>query len=333
MSNAGGGPLYFGKLIMTGDPNAGIYAPDGTAIISINQSTGAVTIAGATFNPVDLTTTGSTVIGDAAGDTLSLVALTTVATNQKIQFRDTGIYINSSSDGVLNIVSDTTVAISGAVTMDSTLTLTGKLNLGLNGGAASASGLLMGVGTSLAPATTAVADSKFVEIRTESTATSGDSRGLYLRHAINGAGGGGEVIRAFTKVEAAASTARGAHISIDVATTGTVSGFGAAVDAQVYIGNASITSNLNCVNTEIYADGASTAIAARSASLLRFVVGGNATGVTDILGKASFFRFENAAASGGFVDTDITALTGKAGLRVTDNTGALYGYIPIVTGS
>jgi hypothetical protein len=63
------------------------------------------------------------------------------------------------------------------------------------------------------------------------------------------------------------------------------------------------------------------------------VFGGNATGLADMLGKASFLRFENAAASGGFVDSDITALTGKAGLRVTDNTGALYGYIPIVTGS
>lgn len=43
----------------------------------------------------DLTTTGNTTIGDAAGDTLTINALTTVATNQKIQFRDTGIYINS----------------------------------------------------------------------------------------------------------------------------------------------------------------------------------------------------------------------------------------------
>ena len=44
----------------------------------------------------------------------------TVYTDKKIQFRDTGIYLQSSSDGVLDIVSDTTVAISGAVTLDST---------------------------------------------------------------------------------------------------------------------------------------------------------------------------------------------------------------------
>ena len=214
-----------------------------------------------------------------------------------------------------------------------TLQLGGKMKFALNGGAASASGLLMGVGTSANPATTAAADSIFAEFRTQSSATSGDSRCFYMRHNISGAGGGGEALRSFVKVSAAASTCRGAHISVDVAATGTCSGFGAAVDAQVLIGDASITSNLNCLNAELYAAGSSTAIAARSASFLRLVVGGDATGVADIEGKASFLRFENAAGSGKIVDTDITALTGKAGLRVTDNTGALYGYIPIVTGS
>ncbi|MHA1408885.1 MAG: hypothetical protein ACTSQY_00955 [Candidatus Odinarchaeia archaeon] len=48
---------------------------------------------------------------------------------QKLQFRDSGLYINSSADGQLDIVSDTTVAISGAVTMDSTLGLSGILTL------------------------------------------------------------------------------------------------------------------------------------------------------------------------------------------------------------
>jgi len=51
----------------------------------------------------------------------------TVSTDKKLYFRDTGLYINSSADGQLDIVADTTVAISGATTMDSTLTVTGKI--------------------------------------------------------------------------------------------------------------------------------------------------------------------------------------------------------------
>lgn len=73
----------------------------------------------------DLTTTGNTTIGDAAGDTLTINALTTVATNQKIQFRDTGIYINSWADGKLTISADGSgtddITLSGTITLDDDL--------------------------------------------------------------------------------------------------------------------------------------------------------------------------------------------------------------------
>jgi len=67
-----------------------------------------------------------------------------------------------------------------------------KINLGLvgTGAAVSASGLLMGVGTSANPVTTSTADAKFIEVRAETTATSGDNRLAYLRYSINGATGG-----------------------------------------------------------------------------------------------------------------------------------------------
>jgi len=47
---------------------------------------------------VNETITGDTTIWDAAWDTLTLNALTTVATTQKIQFRDTWIHISSQND-------------------------------------------------------------------------------------------------------------------------------------------------------------------------------------------------------------------------------------------
>ena len=56
-----------------------------------------------------------------------IVETITFLTNKKLQFRDTGLYIQSSADGQLDIVADTTVAVSGAVTADSTLTVSGAV--------------------------------------------------------------------------------------------------------------------------------------------------------------------------------------------------------------
>jgi len=81
---------------------------------------------GVTFE--DTTFGGDTIIGDAGTDTLSLVALSTVSTDQKIQFRDTGIYLQSSADGTLDIVSDTIANITAP-----TITLTGATAINLDG--------------------------------------------------------------------------------------------------------------------------------------------------------------------------------------------------------
>ena len=67
----------------------------------------------------------------------------TTATDQKIQFRDTAIYINSSADGQLDLVADTeiqiaattidingAVALNGAITGATNITLSGELDAG-----------------------------------------------------------------------------------------------------------------------------------------------------------------------------------------------------------
>jgi hypothetical protein len=242
-----------------------------------------------------------------------------VSTNKKIQFRDSGLYIHSSADGQLDIVADGRIQ------------LTGKLSLGLNGGALSASGLLMGVGTSADPATTAVAGSIFAEFRTQSTATSGDSRGLYWRHDINGAGGGGDCVRAFSKVTGGATTVRGAHISLDLDTAGSVSGFGAGVDAQVLFGAAAYNDDVTAVNLELY--GSAGATVTGRTSMLRPVIQGDSTAVADINANAFFMDLSNVVASAvGFIDTDVTALTGYGSLRVRCPDGVTR-YIPITTGA
>lgn len=219
----------------------------------------------------------------------------------------------------------------GAITMAGAIAL-----YPIGSAAASASGLLMGVGTSVAPATTSTADAKFVEIRAQTTATSGDNRLAYLRYDINGAGAGGECIRAFTDLTAAASTARGAHVSLQAGDTGYVSGLGAGFDAQLYVKDAALPAGgtYTPLNVEIYAEGTSSDVSAvTNLAVQRLSLGGDATGVATVEAKANFIELAGfTAGSGNIVDTDITALTGKAGLRVTID-GVLYGYIPIVTGA
>ena len=60
-----------------------------------------------------------------------------VASTEKLQFRDTDIYINSSADGQLDLVADTeiqiaatTVDINGNVDISGTLTVAGALDFG-----------------------------------------------------------------------------------------------------------------------------------------------------------------------------------------------------------
>ncbi len=72
---------------------------------------------------------------------VNISATTTIETDNKIQFRDTGVYINSSADGQLDIVADTeiqiaattididgAVALNGAITGATNITLSGELD-------------------------------------------------------------------------------------------------------------------------------------------------------------------------------------------------------------
>ena len=240
-------------------------------------------------------------------------------------------------EDILNLKSGAVLKADGTEVLDSSgnISVPGVIapKAGDSGGTlAAANAILMGRGTSAKPALTSVANKCFLEFRTKSSATSGDSRGYYHRHEIGGAGGGGEALRAFAKVTAAATTCRGAHISVDMHADGSCSGFGAGVDAQVLFGAAAYGNTLTALNAELYGSEGATISVAGSASFLRCVIGGDSTAIASISSNAAFLSFANAAGSGKIVDSDITALTGKAGLRVYVN-GALYGYIPIVTGS
>jgi hypothetical protein len=182
--------------------------------------------------------------------------------------------------GVLDAVTLGTAAVSKAATFDAN----GKIDFaGMHGGTAAANALLLGGGTSGDPMTTATAGKVFMEFRTESTATSGDSRALYIRHALNGAGLSGEAIRAFTKVGALAlgSAARGAHISLDFTAVGEVTGLGVGVDAQLMMADALTSGTLAVLNAEAYGSAAGSNVPAGTA-FLRCNFGGDPTAIGNI---------------------------------------------------
>ena len=180
------------------------------------------------------------------------------------------------------------------------------LKLKAQKGADAANALLFGIGTSSDPATTSVADKKVFEYRCQSTATSGDNRLLYMRYELNGTGGG-ECIRAFTKLTATIGTARGAHISLDVATTGAITGLGVGVDAQILIGNSALSGGTwAVVNAEIFSAGTSSDPAGNVISYFRAVNGGNSTGGADVDDDVSLFSIQgHTIGSGNLIVTEV----------------------------
>jgi len=158
--------------------------------------------------------------------------------------------------------------------------------LALGGVAPSAAALALGIGAAATRATTATADKNFCELRTESTATSGDSRGIYNRLYLGGAGVSGESLRSFTTVDdVAAATAHGAHISLNFNATGSVTGQGIAGRNTLHIPDDAswAPGTIAALQAEIWSDGDnSDTDGATEVSFLRFVNGGNANGIADV---------------------------------------------------
>lgn len=102
---------------------------------------------------------------------------------------------------------------------------------------ANTAALLHGIGTTGTPASIGTtANKNFMGYWMRSNATTGDTRGMYLRLYI-GAAGSGECARFYTTVDGAnaatGGTANGAHISLNVTGSGTVSGQANALRATL----------------------------------------------------------------------------------------------------
>lgn len=160
--------------------------------------------------------------------------------------------------------------------------------------------LLMGAGNSTAQPTSSTVDKNFLQFYLKSSATSGTSRGMYLRlYADSGAGG--EALRAFTTVSSntPADTVNGAHISLNFgASAGNVTGEANALRATYHLGKRTMGGTNTAIKAELWSDGTASAAGTKNVSFLRFSNGGNATGLATVNTKGLLFAVDGITAGG-----------------------------------
>jgi hypothetical protein len=197
--------------------------------------------------------------------------------------------------------------------------------------APSSNALLFGAGSSTEKETTATAGKNFFEFRVESTATSGDSRAIYNRLYLAGAGVSGESLRTFTTVDdVAAATAHGAHISLNFASTGEVTGQGIAARCTLHIPDDAgwAPGTIAALQAEVWSDGdASDPDGATELSFLRFVNGGNANGIADVDDDADLMALSGFTIGAGNVAAAKTAAAVSHTLRI--NIGGVAYYLMV----
>lgn len=198
-----------------------------------------------------------------------------------------------------------------------------RASLGLSYGQPTTAAILMGAGTSSNPIPDTVADQNFFGYWLTESASSGTTRGEYIRLYLTG-GAGGEAIRAFLTNSAAApvDTINGAHISLSYSGSGNVTGLANALRATHHIRNGNQTGTNSAVMAELYADGSSSNVTG-NAALLRLVLDGDATGVAALDDTADLVSIVgNSIGAGNIVAVkSAAAVSHTARIRIN---GTLY---------
>lgn len=180
-------------------------------------------------------------------------------------------------------------------------------------------GLVAGSGTSSSYKTSSTADKNFLSFYFGSSATSGTSRGMYLRLYLT-AGAGGEALRAFTTVSnnTPADTVNGAHLSLSFGSTaGNVTGLGTAARCTLHVPNRSLGGTCAAIQAELYTDGSSSDVGGIT-SMLRCSVGGDSTGISTIQSKVYFAHFDAGCvdATDGLIDSNRTSNTANGCIKI-----------------
>jgi len=142
---------------------------------------GGVGIAKKLFVGTDLDVDGTTNLDAVDIDgAVNISATTTIATNNKIQFRDTGLHISSTTDGQLDLVADTEVQIA-ATTIDINGAADVSGNLGVGGNLTLTGNLVVnGTTTTVDSANLAVED-PLIKLGQGGVATTNDQGFIFTR--------------------------------------------------------------------------------------------------------------------------------------------------------
>jgi len=302
-------------------------------ITGITLAGTAVTATGAELNYLDITTLGTGAASKAvvldAGDDYTWPATGILTYGVLKDSAATTITATGAELNYCDVATLGQVEASKAVTADANK----KISLGLvgTGAAASASGLLMGVGTDADPVTTATPDAKFVELRAETTAPTGDNRLAYMAYQIGGAAGG-ECLRARTVLNAETNTAHGAHVSLEAGATGYVTGSGVGLRQQLYVFDEAVHANGTYFagQSEIYCLGNSSSLAGVTKHAIHSfqVAGGNAAAQGTIVNCWAVDGVSAADTTKMITSSALTAITGAIGVAGIVN--GVRGYFPFV---
>jgi hypothetical protein len=205
-----------------------------------------------------------------------------------------------------------------------------RVHLDNNSGA-----LAFGDGTATAPVSKSTANKNFIGFWFKSTASTGTSRGMYLRTYLS-SGAGGECARLFTTVEnnAPVDTVNGAHVSLSFGSTvGNVTGEGQAVRGTLHLPDRSLGGTCAAIKAELWCDGASSAVGG-TLSFLRATAGGTQGGIDKIDDSGNLLHIDGLTAGAAHLfRTGLTASTVNAActaaLRI--KVGATTYYIPLAT--
>lgn len=167
-----------------------------------------------------------------------------------------------------------------------------KLTVGhtAQGNPAEHDGVIQGAGKSSAYYLMPGAGKSALSYYVESASVVDSNRCAYLRLKLSGAAGGGEAIRAFCTIAAAAAVGRGAHISLNYSGTSSISGESQAIKGTYHVPNSTVSLGTSAViEAELYADGASSDMTGGMA-LFGAKVSGNTSGAGTIDAKTYLLR-------------------------------------------
>lgn len=195
---------------------------------------------------------------------------------------------------------------------------------------------VMGMGVAATPYTMAVtADKNAFSFYLTCAATSGTTRGIYMKLVLS-AGAGGEAARFFTRCESntPADTCNGAHISLEYGTTvGNCTGLATALRATLHVPDRSLGGTCAAVQAEIYGDGSS-GVVGGTLSFIRCCLDGDATTAASFMDNGYAMHF--AGLTAGAAHMFRTGLTANNSLALMTaamkiNIDGVAYYIPLLT--